>query len=53
MPEVLRMDNGLAPTCKAITEWADGVVGLVFIPLTCPRLVSRMRCESGVGVVPL
>lgn len=32
MPEILRMDNGPELTCNAIAEWADGVVGLVFIP---------------------
>jgi transposase InsO family protein len=32
MPDILRLDNGPELTCQAIAEWADGVVGLVFIP---------------------
>lgn len=31
-PELLRMDNGPEMACNAIADWADGIVGLVFIP---------------------
>lgn len=32
LPAILRMDNGPELTCQALAEWAEGVVGLVFIP---------------------
>ena len=32
MPKVLRMDNGPELTCRALAQWAEGVVDLAFIP---------------------
>ena len=32
LPAILRMDNGPELTCRALAEWADDVVDLVFIP---------------------
>jgi putative transposase len=32
MPKVLRMDNGPELTCRALAQWAAGVVDLAFIP---------------------
>lgn len=37
LPVFLRMDNGPETGCNAVAEWADGVVGLVFIPPGDPR----------------
>lgn len=36
LPAFLRMDNGPEMACNAVVGWADGVVGLVFIPLGEP-----------------
>jgi len=32
LPKVLRMDNGPELTCRALAQWAAGVVDLVIIP---------------------
>lgn len=31
-PKLLRMDNGSEMTCRALAQWAEGIVDLAFIP---------------------